>query len=112
MTDLLTFVLVARLGSEVEFKTPHRASRSSVSETSRDAVESASVQSVDPSSILSRWEEDNLLSESFIFWFQILNSLVFLLETDLDDDDDENDSISYEDLDSHESLGISRLTTN
>ena len=34
-----------------------------------------------------------------------------ILEDDLDDDD-ENDSISYEDLESNESIGISRLTAS
>ena len=58
--------LGVKVANEPDFKTPRRVSRSSTTEAYRGAEE---VAAVDPSSILSRWEEDNLLSESFYFGF-------------------------------------------
>ena len=65
---------------------------------------------VNPSDILSKWEEDNLLREypNIIH----ISCLLWFLGTQEPDDGDDNETISYEDLESGESFGISRLTTD
>ena len=67
---------MSRLSTESDFKTPNRVSRRTVGgvETARD---SSSVPAINPTEILTKWEEDNLLSK---FWAQITYSLRVLIK--------------------------------